>query len=100
MSGGGSRNSLWPQIIADVFGVPVAKPQNADEAATRGAAYLAWLMVRREANEPLELGTLLSQLVELTDRVEPTAEHTKLYKKLLPQFEKVLGRVTPLYKAN
>ena len=35
VSGGGSGNTLWPQIIADVFGVPVAKPQNADEAATR-----------------------------------------------------------------
>lgn len=97
VSGGGSRNTLWPQIIADVFGVPVAKPQNADEAATRGAAYLALLMVRREAGDKIELGELLSQYVELTDRVEPNAEHTKLYKKLLPKFAKSLGRLTPLY---
>jgi xylulokinase len=97
VSGGGSRNSLWPQIIADVFGVPVAKPQNADEAATRGAAYLALLMARRETGEPIELGELLSQYVQLTDHVEPNPEHTKLYKKLLPKFEKALARLTPLY---
>ena len=97
VSGGGSRNALWPQIIADVFGVPVAKPQNADEAATRGAAYLALLMVRRETGEPIELAELLSQYVELTDRVEPIAEHTKLYKKLLPKFEASLNRLTALY---
>lgn len=97
VSGGGSRNSLWPQIIADVFGVPVAKPQNADEAATRGAAYLALLMARREAGDKIELSELLSQYVDLTDRVEPNAEHTKLYKKLLPKFTKSLGRLTPLY---
>lgn len=97
VSGGGSRNTLWPQIIADVFGVPVAKPQNADEAATRGAAYLALLMARREAGDKIELAELLAQYVELTDRVEPNAEHTKLYKKLLPKFAKSLGRLTPLY---
>ena len=100
VSGGGSRNTLWPRIIADVFGVPVAKPQNADEAATRGAAYLAWFMVRREAGEPITLSDLLQHHVELTDRVEPTAEHVKLYKKLLPHFEKALGRLTPLYKSE
>lgn len=97
VSGGGSRNSLWPQIIADVFGVPVAKPQNADEAATRGAAYLALLMARRELGDKIELGELLSQHVELTDRVEPNTEHHKVYKKLLPQFRKALGRLKPLY---
>lgn len=97
VSGGGSRNALWPQIIADVFGVPVAKPQNADEAATRGAAYLALLMARREAGDKIELAELLAQHVELTDRVEPNPEHTKLYKKLLPKFEKSLSRLTPLY---
>lgn len=97
VSGGGSRNSLWPQIIADVFGVPVAKPQNADEAATRGAAYLAWLMVRQAAGEPVTLSDLLPQLVELTERVEPNPENTKLYKKLLPQFQKTLARLSPLY---
>ena len=97
VSGGGSRNTLWPQIIADVFGVSVAKPQNADEAATRGAAYLALLMARRETGEPIELSQLLAQSVELTDRVEPNPENTKLYKKLLPKFEKSLSRLTPLY---
>lgn len=97
VSGGGSRNTLWPQIIADVFGVPVAKPQNADEAATRGAAYLALLMARREAGDKVELGELLAQYVELTDRVEPNPEHTKLYKKLLPKFETSLSRLTALY---
>lgn len=97
VSGGGSRNTLWPQIIADVFGVPVAKPQNADEAATRGAAYLALLMARREAGDKVELGELLAQYVELTDRVEPNVEHTKHYKKLLAKFETSLSRLTVLY---
>lgn len=97
VSGGGSRNALWPKIIADVFGVPVSKPQNADEAATRGAAYLAWYMVRRDAGDDVTLPELLQQHVELTDRVEPNLDHTKFYKKLLPQFEKALSRLTPLY---
>lgn len=97
VSGGGSRNTLWPQIIADVFGVPVAKPQNADEAATRGAAYLAWLMCRRAAGDAITLDELLQQVVQLTDRVEPNLENTKLYKKQLPRFDKTLDRLTPLF---
>ncbi len=40
MVGGGAKSPLWPQIVADVTGVPVALPQVA-EAASWGAAVLA-----------------------------------------------------------
>jgi sugar (pentulose or hexulose) kinase len=98
VSGGGSRNALWPQIIADVFGVPVAKPQNADEAATRGAAYLAWYMVRCQGGEKLDFDRFLQDLVQLEGRVEPNPEHTELYRELLPNFQATLKRLTPLYE--
>lgn len=54
-------------------------------------------MARRGAGDQIELAELLSQYVELTDRVEPKADHTKLYKKQLPKFAKSLDRLTPLY---
>lgn len=40
MVGGAAKSSLWPQIVADVVGVPVAVPALADAAAL-GAAILA-----------------------------------------------------------
>jgi xylulokinase len=40
MAGGGARSALWRQIVADVFGLPVAQLLGADQSA-RGAALLA-----------------------------------------------------------
>ncbi len=40
MVGGAAKSPLWPQIVADVLGVPVALPAVKD-AAARGAAILA-----------------------------------------------------------
>ena len=40
MVGGAAKSPLWPQIVADVTGLPVVLP-SVDEAAARGAAILA-----------------------------------------------------------
>lgn len=39
--GGGSANTLWQQIVADAFGMPVALPQEAESAALGGALQAA-----------------------------------------------------------
>ncbi|TAH37438.1 MAG: xylulokinase [Planctomycetota bacterium] len=39
--GGGSRNRLWRQIVADVFGVPLRIPAEAESAALGGALQAA-----------------------------------------------------------
>ena len=39
--GGGSKNDLWCQIIADVFQVPVRRPVEGAETAALGAALQA-----------------------------------------------------------
>ena len=96
LSGGGSNNTLWPQIIADVFGVPVKKPQDAHEAATRGAAYLALFMVEQSEGGTRSLADLLAEKVELADTIEPNLEHTAAYEKILIRFEKAVGVLAPL----
>lgn len=98
LSGGGSNNTLWPQIIADVFQVPVRKPQDAHEAATRGAAYLALFMVRKQAGDTGTLAELLAQVVQLGDPIDPIPEHAKPYEEMLESFEQTLDQLTPLYQ--
>jgi sugar (pentulose or hexulose) kinase len=97
LSGGGSKNALWPQIIADVFGVRVRKPQDAHEAATRGAAYLALYMARREAGQSETLDQLLAERVQLSEPIRPDPARTQLYQEMLPAFEDTLQQLTPLY---
>ncbi len=42
MVGGGTKNNLWPQIVADVLNIEVSIPKNTDEDfAVKGAAILA-----------------------------------------------------------
>ena len=93
-----ANNTLWPQIIADVFQVPVRKPQDAEEAATRGAAYLALHMVRKQAGDTGTLAELLAEAVQLDDPTDPISEHAKPYQEMLETFEQTLNQLTPLYK--
>jgi len=98
VSGGGSQNMLWPQIIADVFGVPVAKPQDAHEAATRGAAYLALFMVHKQAGAEVSLAELVSQKVSLSETVQPNEANSEVYSAMLLAMLESLEQVKPLYQ--
>jgi sugar (pentulose or hexulose) kinase len=97
LSGGGSQNILWPQLIADVFGLPVVKPQDAHEAATRGAAYLALFMVQQQAGQPQSLAELVAERVQTSEPVQPRSEVTKVYEAMLPAMLRAREQVSPLY---
>ena len=55
LSGGGARLAGWPQIIADVLGVPVRTLDSLDLSA-RGAAVLAWRALGVEVPTPRTAG--------------------------------------------
>jgi xylulokinase len=88
MIGGGARSSLWPQIVADVSGIPVVVPEQ-KESACAGAALLAGAGsgVFRTIEEAAgkftgEAGT-----------VEPNAENAEVYRDAFHRFSAVLGYV-------
>jgi xylulokinase len=41
VTGGGAKSELWVQMVADVLGLPLAKPEQ-NQGAAYGAALLAW----------------------------------------------------------
>lgn len=41
VTGGGAKSELWVQLVADVLGLPLAKPRQ-NQGAAYGAALLAW----------------------------------------------------------
>jgi len=98
VSGGGSQNSLWLQILADAFGMPVVLPQDAHEAATRGAAYLALYMLRRQAGESVDLASLVNEKVQYGPAIEPNRAHHDIYSEMLAAMLETREQLAPLYE--
>jgi xylulokinase len=70
LTGGGSKNLLWRQILADIFQVRVIKVDSDEGAALGAALQIAWIMSggkRRELTELCQRHVKLS----LTERARP-----------------------------
>ena len=97
VSGGGSQNDVWLQILASAFGARVRRPLHADEAGSLGAAYLAETMVRKlEGDGAATLDTVTQELVRLDAGVEPIEADTRTYAEMLPVFCQAMQQLRPL----
>lgn len=74
-SGGGTRIAAWPQIIADVTGLPVRVMDDPDLSAV-GAAVLGWSAAGRQVRP-----------AHVERRVEPRAEHAEAWRARRQRFE-------------
>jgi xylulokinase len=77
MAGGGARSSLWRQIVADVFMLPVRAAATGEQAAM-GAALLAGAGL--EHFEPVAVA---KQWAKYEPPIEPQARATEVYGRLL-----------------
>lgn len=94
VGGGGSQSSGALQVVADVFGVPAARPHT-HEAAGLGAA----INVMQGLGIHPDPETAVAEMVRVGDRLEPQAANSRLYEDLyrsvyLPMY----GRLKPLYR--
>lgn len=80
LAGGGARSSLWGQIVADVFGLPVQQLRITEQSAL-GAALLAGAGINL-----LDPGTTSQRWAEYADPIEPQMENHTIYQELLPLF--------------
>lgn len=85
--GGGTKNPLWMQIVADITGKPVQIPK-----VSIGASYGEALMAA------LGIGDLksfqdMSQIIQMERVIHPNPETQKIYEKYLEIYDK-------LYKCN
>ncbi len=80
--GGGSKSSLWRQILADVFNMSIVKTNIGEEAGSLGAATIAAIGcgLWKDFSKVDEI-----HMVESV--TEPISENTGVYKKLEPVFE-------------
>ena len=76
-TGGGANGSLWPQIIADVMGLPVSIPQNRETTAL-GCAMLATVGAGLHADIDAATAAMASPVERV---IEPDADRHAAYRE-------------------
>jgi xylulokinase len=90
--GGGARNALWRQILADVYGLPILRPALLAEATSLGAAIAGGVGVGLFSG--FGVAHQFVQ-VEEAERPEPAAQ--ACYAELYPLFQETYRALEPIY---
>jgi len=91
--GGGSRSTLWSQIVADIFARPVVRPAGCD--ASFGAALLAGIGIRLFADEL----DAVRRCTRVRDTVTPDARAAGIYARLFPLYCRIHDQMAGVYAA-
>jgi xylulokinase len=99
LTGGGSHSTAWRQMVADVFGVPVEVPDQAEGAAFGAALQALW--ATQTPGSPADLARLAREHVKLASQLgtAPDAETTVVYRDVYGQFLRHLDAAKSLYSA-
>lgn len=86
--GGGSKNRLWRQILADSLGVPVTVLEEPESAALGGAIQAAWVS-ERAGGAASTIASVAQRYVSLAPSVtSPNSENASAYREALSAFQK------------
>ncbi len=91
--GGGARNDVWLQILADVFGIPVKKPIILEEATSMGAAITAGVGVGL-----YESFDIAEKFISICGTFEPNMGNNEFYNKMKPVFADCYKRTEPIFE--
>lgn len=99
LTGGGSKSAAWRQMVADVFGLPVDVPQQAEGAAF-GAALQALWTLRKAQGEAISLAELAVTHVaaDATQTALPDAASVAAYDAPYARFLDHLRALRPMYE--
>ncbi len=89
--GGGAKSELWSQIIADVFGKPVLRPQACD--ASFGSALLAGVGIGVFADQRAAVNTCLTH----RDPVHPDPQNQAVYEKSIKLYYRIHDVLADVY---
>jgi xylulokinase len=99
LTGGGSNSARWRQLVADVFGLPVDVPTQAEGAAF-GAALQALWAVGRARGDTASITDIADRHVALAPQLSarPDPARTQAYATAYARFLRHLDALTPLYR--
>lgn len=89
--GGGAKSPLWCQIISDVFGLPVIRPQNDDSSF--GDALLAGVGVGLFADEI----SAVKHCNRIKKTYQPNMENHAKYQQYFEIYQEVVASCTPIW---
>jgi xylulokinase len=88
--GGGSRSATWRQIMADVTGLLIEKPENGD--ASYGAALVAGIGIGAFASPE----DAIRRCVRIVGRAEPDAARHRFYSELFQIYKDAQAALAPI----
>lgn len=89
--GGGGKSQLWPQILADVFGLPIHLLELKGEATSWGAAVAAGVGVG------LYDWSIAAERSQVIQEIAPNAANRQRYEELLSIFTESYLALAPVY---
>ena len=86
--GGGSKSTVWRQIVADIFNCPVVCPVNEEAGATGAAIQACWCYATETVGEKVSIVEITNKFIQLDDttRSDPSAETVKVYNEVYKNF--------------
>ncbi|MBN2048293.1 MAG: hypothetical protein JW750_10660, partial [Anaerolineaceae bacterium] len=91
--GGGAQGSIWRQMMADIFEMPIAKPKMLEEATSMGAAITAGVGVGLFPDF-----YIVDQFLQIEERTQPFDANTEMYRKMKPIFESTYENLIGVYE--
>ncbi len=96
--GGGGKGRVWLRIMADVYGLPIKKPNRLEEATSIGAAVTAGVGVGA-----LSGFDSIGNFIQIEETIEPMPKNSERYEKSKRLFEacyEALEPVFPLFQSS
>jgi xylulokinase len=97
LSGGGTKSTLWKQMLADIFDAPCTMVN-----AREGAAYGAALLASVGSGQFEDVETACRTWIRKTETIDP-GQNAKIYQKnytiyqgLYPQLKETFGQIASL----
>lgn len=91
--GGGAQGALWRQIMADIYELPVLKPNYLEEATSMGAAITGGVGVGVFPNFDV-----VDRFIEIETRQTPIEENSAVYAKIKPIFDASYHALVGVYE--
>lgn len=91
--GGGAKNPIWQQMMADIYQTEILIPNYLEEATSMGAAVLAGI-----GSGLFNDFSVIDRFIHIQKRIVPIMENVEKYEKIMPVFDQTYHALTGIYK--
>ena len=92
--GGGAKSPVWMQMLADVFGINVMKPNYIEEATSMGAAITAGVGVGL-----FEDFHAIHKFLKVEETIKPNMKNHERYEQVMPVFNQAYFALLDVYES-